>query len=244
MIYFPPVFDPAKADELGTAAKLERWNSPMGQPLGWKRLTPVQPAAGQVLVLHGNAGCAIWCSRFADAIQQTAPLDVFMVEYPGYADRRGKPTEDALEQSASEAFECLAAQRPIYLVGESLGTGVAAYLAGKYPHRTQGVVLLAPFNSMVDLGKYHAPALPVRLILCDRYPSEKYLKSYHGPVAMLVGGKDSVIPAKFGQRLFDGYSGPKRLWEFPEADHGGVMKQSPEIWKQIFDFVQSGQVDR
>src|SRR5262245_31591192 len=168
MMYFPPVFDPAKANELGAAAKVERWNSPTGEALGWKRLSPVQPAAGQVLVLHGNAGCAIWCSRFADAIQQIEPFDVFMVEYPGYADRPGKPTEARLEQSAAQAFEHLSAKSPIYLVGESLGTGVATYLAGKYPHRIQGVVLLGPFNSMVDLGKYHAPALPVALILCDR----------------------------------------------------------------------------
>jgi pimeloyl-ACP methyl ester carboxylesterase len=238
MIYFPPVFDSAKADELGSAAKLERWHSPTGQALGWKRLSPIQPSAGQVLILHGNAGCAIWSSHFADVIQRTAPFDVFLVEYPGYADRPGKPTERTLEQSASEALESLSAKQPLYLVGESLGTGVAAYLAGKFPHQTAGVVLLAPFNSMVDLGKYHAPVLPVRLILCDRFRSEDHLKSYHGPVAMLVGGKDPVIPEKFGKRLYDGYTGPKRLWEFPEADHGTVMDQSPEIWKQLFDFVQ------
>jgi pimeloyl-ACP methyl ester carboxylesterase len=243
MMYFPPVFDSAKADELGAAAKLERWKGPAGQALGWKRLSPVQPAVGQVLVLHGNAGCAIWCSRFADAIQQTAALDVFMVEYPGYADQPGKPTEAALEQSASEAFECLAPTKPTYLVGESLGTGVATYLAGRYPERTQGVVLLGPFNSMVDLGKYHAPLLPVRLILHDRYPSEDHLKFYHGPVAMLVGGKDTVVPAKFGRRLHDGYAGPKRLWEFPEADHGGVMMQSPEVWKEILDFVSGREAE-
>jgi hypothetical protein len=69
---------------------------------------------------------------------------VFVVEYPGYADRSGKPTERTLEASADEAFRSLTTNSPIYLVGESLGTGVASYLAGRYPDKVAGVALLAP----------------------------------------------------------------------------------------------------
>jgi pimeloyl-ACP methyl ester carboxylesterase len=53
---------------------------------------------------------------------------------------------------------------------------------------------------------------------------------------MLVSGKDQVVPEKFGRRLYESYEGPKRLWEFPEGDHGTVMVQPPEIWGQIIDF--------
>jgi hypothetical protein len=44
------------------------------------------------------------------------------------------------------------------------------------------------------------------------------------------------VPEKFGRRLYDGYSGPKRLWEYPEANHGTVTERSADDWRQIIDF--------
>src|SRR5258708_5253321 len=61
MIYFPPVFSSERVDELAKPEKLVRWTSPSGKPLGWRRLAPVQPAQGQVLITHGNADCAFQC---------------------------------------------------------------------------------------------------------------------------------------------------------------------------------------
>jgi pimeloyl-ACP methyl ester carboxylesterase len=236
MIYFPPVLTATASEDLGRARNMERWVAPDGTPLGWKRASPVQPATGRLLITYGNGGCALYCDHYANVIQQAAALDVFIVDYPGYADRPGKPTEKSLEASADEAFRVLEDQGPVYVVGESLGTGVAAYLAGKHPDKVAGVVLLAPYNRLVDVAQYHMPILPVGLMLCDRFPSQDYLRAYHGPVAMLVGGRDRVVPEKFGRRLYAAYAGPKRLWEFPEGNHGTVMVQPPELWKQVVEF--------
>ena len=54
--------------------------------------------------------------------------------------------------------------------------------------------------------------LRVRLLLRDRYDNRSALKNYRGPVAVLLAGRDEVIPARFGRELFDSYSGSKRLW--------------------------------
>ena len=147
---------------------------------------------------------------------------------------RTRPPKKSLEAAAVEAFQTLSTNRPVYLVGESLGTGVAAYLAGRFPDQIAGVVLLAPFNSLTDVAQEHMPLLPVHLLLVDRYPSEQFLRNYRGPVAILVAGADAVVPEKFGRRLYDGYGGPKRLWFFPDGNHGTVMLQPPEMWGEIF----------
>jgi len=236
MFYFPPVFDPAKTDELGAAAKLERWKNVEGQTIGWKRPSPILPSRGQVLVLHGNAGCAVWSAHYADVLQHVTALDVFIVEYPGYADRPGKPTERMLEAAADEALNHLNSIKPVYLVGESLGTGVAAYLAGKHPDRIAGVALLAPYSSLTEVARAHVRVLPVGLILCDRFPAAEYLKSYRGPIAFVVANRDKVVPARFGMGLHQNYEGPKSLREIPDGDHGSVMTLPPEAWKEIVDF--------
>jgi pimeloyl-ACP methyl ester carboxylesterase len=203
-----------------------------------KRPSPRQPAEGRVLIVYGNGSCATGCAHYADVIQGIAAFDVFILEYPGYADRPGSPNQKSLFRAANEAFQLLATNRPAYLVGESLGTGVAAYLAGTHPDQVAGVVLFAPYNRLADAAQYHYPILPVHLLLVDRFPSEDYLRNYHGPVGVLVAGEDQVVPEKFGRRLYDGYAGPKRLWEFPLDDHGSVMERLPNVWKQIIAFWQ------
>jgi uncharacterized protein len=227
---------PGQTEQMGKSERLERWKSPGGAPIGWERRSPIQPAQGRVLILHGNAGCAVYCGHYADTIQQVAALDVYLVEYPGYADRPGKPTEISLDASADEAFQLLATNGPVYLVGESLGTGVAAYLAGRYPDQVAGLIMLAPYHRLAAVAQSHMAIFPVRLLLFDRFPAEDNLRSYRGPLAVLVAGRDTVIPEKFGRRLYDGYAGPKRLWEFPQGDHGTVMIQPPEVWKQLLTF--------
>lgn len=242
MIYFPPACTPERIEYYVTAENLQRWTDASGGLIGWKRPAPAQPAQGQALVMHGNGGCAFQCGHYADAIQQAADFDVFIVEYPGYGNRPGSPTELSLDQAADEALQLLATNRPIYLVGESLGTGVASYLAGKHPGEVAGVVLLAPYNRLVAVAQARMPFLPVSLLLRDRFPSEDYLRTYHSPLAVLVAGRDRVVPERFGRRLYAGYDGPKHLWEFPEGNHGTVMMQPPEVWRQIIEFWQSNQL--
>ena len=101
---------------------------------------------------------------------------------------------------------------------------------------------LGAYNRLTDVAGYHYPFLPVRWLMVDRYPAEKFLRTYNGPLAVVVGGADPVVPAKFGHRLHDRYAGPKRLWEIPEGDHGAVMMQGAEFWREIVGFWTNGEV--
>ena len=153
LIYFPPRFRPEQVDQLAQSAKLERWKNTSGQAIGMKRLSPKQPAVGRVLVVYGNGSCATGCAHYADVIQDVSAFDVFILEYPGYADRPGSPSQKSLFRAADEAFQLLATNGPVYLVGESLGTGVAAYLAGTHPDQVAGVILLGAYNRLTDVAQ-------------------------------------------------------------------------------------------
>lgn len=236
MLYHPEILSARNLDQLAKEVGLVRWTTPVGEHVGWMRQSPIQPAQGAVLITHGNAGCAVDRGDYATSLQQAAALDVFILEYPGFGDRPGSPTEGSLFAAADAAFGLLPTNKPIYLVGESLGTGVAAHLAGSRAAQVSGVLLVAPYHNLTDVAQHHIRLFPVRWFLADRFCSADYLRHYQGPLAVLLAGQDRIVPAKFGRRLFDAYAGPKRLWESPQATHNTLPDQPPEVWKEIVAF--------
>jgi hypothetical protein len=194
------------------------------------------PAEGSILIMYGNGSTALGCAYYASDIQKVAALDVYILEYPGYEDRPGKPSQKSLFDAADDAFQMLPTNKPIYLAGESLGSGVVSYLAGTYTNRIAGIILISPFNRMLDVATNDFPELDVPALLTDRFLSEDYLRNYHGKVGITVDGRDTVVPEKFGLRLYDAYAGPKKLWEFPSGGHCQIMEPPTDFWRQAVAF--------
>lgn len=240
LIYHPPALAPGEQDATVARAGLQSWTNAAGARIGWWR-PGSRRSSGSVLVVHGNAGAAAERSYLLDPIQQATGMDAYVLEYPGFSGRPGKPTQSTLTAAADEGLSILSsAGRPVFVVGESLGTGVAAHLAGRHPQKVTGVILLTPFNALADAAGYHYPWLPVRWLLLDPYPSEVWLASYPGPVGVVVGTADRVVPAELGRRLYDGYPGRKRLWSFAGEDHWEASHRPPEWWMEAFGFLRGG----
>lgn len=235
-LYFPKKSVTSDVEQLAKSANLQRWTNSDGQFIGFKRESSRLPVEGSVLVIYGNGSTATGSSHYADEIQDVAPLDVYILEYPGYEDRAGSPSQKSIFRAGMEALQALPTNRPIYVVGESLGTGTASYLAGIFSNRVAGVVLLSPFNRLTDVAQYHYRILPVWLLLMDRFPSEDYLRNYHGKVGVMVDGGDDIVPERFGLRLYDGYDGPKKLWEFRDAEHTQIAGSVSEFWNEVIGF--------
>ncbi len=150
LIYYPAIFAPEQVERMAQSAKLERWTNSAGQFIGVKRPSPKQPAEGSVMIMYGNGSTATGSAHYADEIQDVAAFDVFILEYPGYEDRPGRPSQRSLFQAADEALRLISTNRPIYLVGESLGTGVASHLAATDSNAIAGMVLISPFDSLTE----------------------------------------------------------------------------------------------
>jgi pimeloyl-ACP methyl ester carboxylesterase len=241
MIYVPPHFSANYVDAAARRAHLERWRDASGQAVGLRRLSPTQPAAGRLLVVYGNGGWTVDCRHYADDFQGVASFDVYILEYPGYADRAGAPSQSSLFRAAAEGLGLLGTNQPVYVLGESLGTGVAAYLAGTYPDRVAGLILLSPYNRLTGVAQERMPFLPVWLLLLDRFPSDDYLSHYHGPVGITVDGRDPIVPERFGLQLYNGYTGPKRLWRFPDSYHITIGEPVGQFWTEVLAFWQANQ---
>jgi len=130
----------------------------------------------------------------------------------------------------------LPTNQPIYLVGESLGTGVASFLAGKFPERINGIILLSPYDRLANIAQSRYPWLPARWLLLDQFPSENFLKSYHGSVGVMLDGRDRIVPEIYGQRLYDGYAGAKKLWRYPDSGHIQIGEAPENFWRAVVKF--------
>lgn len=237
LIYFPTKLSANAVERIAAQNGFKPWLNRSGQIIGWK-MAVKETSLGSVLITHGNAGCAPDRDYLARSIHDALPLDVYVLEYPGYGARDGSPGLKTLLAAGEEAFAALPKELPVYLVSESLGAGVAAHLAMMQPSRIKGIVMFAPYDDLATAGQAAMPFLPVKLVLLDRFQPARWLVDYRGPLKVVLAGADEVIPAKFGRRLFDRYEGTKVLQIVPGAAHNDVAEQSPAWWKEVFSFWQ------
>ena len=241
LIYVPTRVTPAAAESEAAKDGLVAWRNQTGQLIGWK-LSAGSAPAGSVLIANGNAGWALNRAFLAQTIHDAAPLDVYLLEYPGFGARDGSPTERSVLAAADEAFGKLPEQLPVYLVSESLGTGVAAHLAQNNPARVAGLAMFVPYDKLASVAANHVPFIPAYFLLWDRFDPAAWLKAYHGPVKFIVAGADEIIPPKLGLRLHDGYAGPKQLQVIPNAHHNDAAFQSADWWRATIAFWQQTNV--
>ena len=235
LLYFPTKIPADAVVPAGVAHGFVPWRNPAGQIIGWK-IPASGTALGSVLIVHGNAGCAIGRDYLAQPIREAADMDVFVLEYPGYGARDGSPSKKSLIAAAEEAFQLLPANSPRYIVSESIGAGVACELAKNHPTEVAGMALLVPYHNLAAVAQRQMWFLPAYFLLLDRFNPEECLCSYHGPVKFVVAGADEVIGPKSGLRLYESYGGPKELQVFPGAHHNDVSGQPAVWWQGVFVF--------
>ena len=242
LIYFPSKAPADVLSELASRMGLQTWRDNAGEAIGWK--SPGDPNARyRMLVFHGNAGYALNRDYFVTGLRaRGSQWDVFLFEYPGYGARKGTPSEVNFKATATQALEALLAidSRPVFITGESLGSGVASFLASTFPNDVAGLLLVTPFSSLTDVAAHHYPLLPVRILLSERYESREALSHYGGPVAFLLAGRDEVVPSELGQQLYDSYSGPKWLHVEAHAGHN-TLPYNPGApwWGEVSSFLIS-----
>lgn len=182
-----------------------------------------RPGHPTLLYFHGNAGSI---ARRAHRIRAYTNLGwgVYMLSYRGYGGSGGASSEMANVADARIAYGALVQEgvdpASLVIYGESLGTGVAARLATE--RKAAGLVLEAPYTSIVDIARDSYPILPADWFLVDRYETIKVLPQVRMPILILHGQNDGVIPFDMGRRLFAVANEPKEFAAFPNGGHSNL----------------------
>jgi pimeloyl-ACP methyl ester carboxylesterase len=153
------------------------------------------------LVLHGNAGQASHREYIVDLLP--ADASAYVMEYPGYGLRPGKPSKNSINAAAREAYDNLRTLHPnlmIGVLGESIGSGPASFLCS-LPKPPDRLVLMVPFDNLISVAKQHMKLLPVGLLMRDKWDNVQALASYRGRVEIFGALHDTVIPVVHARNL-------------------------------------------
>lgn len=187
------------------------------------------------VLFYGNA--AYMASRANEA---RALLDlgygVLLVSYRMYDGNPGSPSEQGLYNDARANLDWLKSKgyNSFFLMGQSLGSGVAVQMATEYS--ITALILETPYTSMVDAAAYHYPFVPVRWLLKDRFDSLSKMSQIKAPVFVIQGEEDEVVPVEQGRRIFAAANEPKEAIWLPGAHHNDYYRYGG--WPQIVEFLQ------
>jgi hypothetical protein len=167
-----------------------------GETLALWRVGPKQGNA--VIYFGGNAQDV---SRLVPVFRRTFPnRPVYLVNYRGYGGSSGSPSEAALYRDAVAIFDYVHGQhRNVDVIGQSLGSGVAVFLATV--RQITKLVLITPYDSIETVAKHSFPQFPVALLLKDKFRSASRAPNVRSPTLILLAEHDEVIPRASSELL-------------------------------------------
>lgn len=205
---------------------------------GWFFKNEIGPGNPLVVYYGGNAEDV--SLNFTDLGRFNIQSFLFM-NYRGYGGSDGKPSETALLTDALFVIDHMLATEGVdpahmVLMGRSLGSGVAVHVAAK--RKVGGIILVTPFDSLVNVARAHYPIFPVGLMLKHRFDSAALAPGITTPALFLTASHDQVVPVRFAKKLEAVWGGPVTTVTVEGTDHNSI-ETSPVYWDAVNEYLSS-----
>ncbi|MDH4566871.1 alpha/beta hydrolase [Pseudomonas sp. BN414] len=182
----------------------------------------VRPLASSKALIYFGGNAEDVSRSLPDFAKAFPDHALYLLHYRGFGDSTGHPTETAILDDALELFDKVSAlHSEVAVVGRSLGSGVAIHLASQ--RQVARLVLVTPYNSILELAQRQFPMFPVRWMLHDKYESWRYAPAIAVPTLLIVAEHDEVIPRWSSEKLFAQFrSGVARREVIPGTGHNDI----------------------
>ncbi|MFV1997122.1 MAG: alpha/beta hydrolase [Acidiferrobacterales bacterium] len=206
---------------------------------GW--YVPAKKSKYTLLFFHGNAGNISHRLESLKIFNELG-LSVLIIDYRGYGNSGGRPTEAGTYEDARAAWQYLVSERGmdeknIILFGRSLGAAIAAQLATVVS--PGGIIVESAFTSTEALAKTVYWYLPVKLLTRIHYPTAKYISRISSPILVIHSRQDEIVPFRQGRQLFDLASKPKRFLELRGGHNEGFSVSGSDYINGLDDFIKT-----
>jgi hypothetical protein len=240
LIFFPQKLPKEEAGRiLKRYSHVENINLKTGNNIsikGWFVKNSTLLKSPLIIYFGGNAEELSYMIYYADKVKGWS---LALINYRGYGLSEGKPSEKDLYADAVSIYDYFSKRDDIdntriVLIGRSLGTGVATYLAQMRP--VKALILVSPYDSIISIGKHHYPLLPVNLLLRHRFDSLSRAPLISAPLLVITAADDTIIPLKHSKKLAEKWGGPHSLKIIEGGDHN-TIHDNAEYWKTINEFL-------
>lgn len=201
-------------------------------------LGPLRDSA--IIYFGGNAEDVY--NNAPDFLSTLPEHTVYLVNYRGFGGSSGSPTQANLFFDALNVYDALSPRHSrISVIGRSLGSGIATYLASVRP--VQRLILATPHDSALAIAQRMYPVYPVSILLKDKYESVEYAPRITAPTLIITAERDHVIPRKHSIRLAQAFA-PELVKQvvIANAGHNGLAGYR-QYWDEIEAFLALGSAD-
>lgn len=201
-----------------------------------------QNQGSAVIYFHGNGGNIAQRVPELQKIADITKATVIGVGYRGYGASPGSTSERSIYEDGESALRYVTndlgfSTDKIVLFGRSLGSTVAARLAAH--HHLSGTILITPLSTGQAFAKVHAPAV-LSVLVAGSFDNLAQATALSGPVLIIHGTDDEVIPFSHGQALFTAIKAPKRFVAIERGRHNDLEFVDPKtFWQAVTDFLES-----
>ncbi|MDK1024981.1 MAG: alpha/beta hydrolase [Gammaproteobacteria bacterium] len=196
-------------------------------------------------VLNENqTNAIIYFGGNAEAVENNMPLfagafpehTLYLVNYRGYGGSSGQPSETALFQDAISIYDELDdVYDRISVIGRSLGSGVATYLAAH--RKIDKLVLVTPYDSILNVAQASFPIYPMSVLLKDKFDSLKWVNDIESKTMILIAEFDEVIPGRHSHNLAAAFPPDQLTVEILFAASHNTVSDQPRYMQLLEDFL-------
>jgi len=196
-----------------------------------------------ILFCHGNAGNISHRVEIINMFNKVG-FGVFIFDYRGYGNSKGRPSEFGMYLDASAAYNYLVKERRIpqdkvIIYGKSIGANVGIQLASR---ACPGLLIVdSGFTHAFDMAKVIFPLLPkfiFRYIISVRFDALSKIKKISTPKLIIHSKDDEIVPFKLGEALFSQAMSPKEFYITRGSHNETIFLYEDDFILRITEFVK------
>jgi hypothetical protein len=125
-----------------------------------------------------------------------------------------------------------------YLLGFSLGSNVAAYVAAH--ENVKALFLIGAFDSITALSKEKFPKLCcIEQLIRYKFPTDKYMQNVAAPSYLFVSEDDETIPLQHASKLKSSVKNLAGYWQFSGLSHKELLWDK-RVVNKINEVIENG----